>query len=321
VQKVVQDVLKARSHDTVHLPATVHRPWGTYASLKEGDGYKVKRITVRRANHCRCNTTTSARSIGWWYKVTAIVQIGEVEHETLPGQYRYIPLQEKHRLTNTGDERARAHRSPVRRLPGRRRHRPSRRHLRSYMSQVHSNLHRSAWADWWEGTRRTDIWWTLAWFDIVLRYRRSMLGPLWLTLSMGAMIGGMGPLYSVSVRYRAFEVLSPPGAGHHLLGLFLQHGDDACNAFVGSSNYLKQGYFPISLFVWRSIVAQPDPVGAPHRPVHPGGALGRHFAVVVGAALACRPSCSSSSMRQALGLAARAGLHAIPRRGTRSSPA
>ncbi len=61
---------------------------------------------------------------------------------------------------------------------------------------VHSNLHRSAWRDWWEGTRRIDIWWTLAWFDIVLRYRRSTLGPLWLTLSMGAMIGGMGPLYA-----------------------------------------------------------------------------------------------------------------------------
>jgi lipopolysaccharide transport system permease protein len=49
---------------------------------------------------------------------------------------------------------------------------------------AHSNLHRNAWTDWWEGSRRVDIWWTLAWFDIVLRYRRSLLGPIWLTLSM-----------------------------------------------------------------------------------------------------------------------------------------
>ena len=28
------------------LPATVHRPWGTYATLKQEDGYQVKRITV-----------------------------------------------------------------------------------------------------------------------------------------------------------------------------------------------------------------------------------------------------------------------------------
>ena len=35
-----------------------------------------------------------------------------------------------------------------------------------------------AWADWWSGTRTVNLWWTLAWFDTVLRYRRSMLGPL-----------------------------------------------------------------------------------------------------------------------------------------------
>jgi mannose-1-phosphate guanylyltransferase len=45
--KQIVDVLKARRHETVHLPAVVHRPWGTYASLKEEDGYKVKRITVK----------------------------------------------------------------------------------------------------------------------------------------------------------------------------------------------------------------------------------------------------------------------------------
>jgi mannose-1-phosphate guanylyltransferase len=31
-----------------------------------------------------------------------LVQIGDVEYETHPGQYRYIPLKEKHRLTNIG---------------------------------------------------------------------------------------------------------------------------------------------------------------------------------------------------------------------------
>jgi len=34
----------------------------------------------------------------------ALVQVGEQEHETLPGQYRYIPLKEKHRLTNIGED-------------------------------------------------------------------------------------------------------------------------------------------------------------------------------------------------------------------------
>ena len=30
--------------------------------------------------------------------------IGETEYKTLPGEYRYIPLKEKHRLTNISDD-------------------------------------------------------------------------------------------------------------------------------------------------------------------------------------------------------------------------
>ena len=38
--------------------------------------------------------------------------------------------------------------------------------------------------------------WTLSLFDIKLRYRGSILGPFWLTLSTGVMIGTIGFLYS-----------------------------------------------------------------------------------------------------------------------------
>jgi lipopolysaccharide transport system permease protein len=34
--------------------------------------------------------------------------------------------------------------------------------------------------------------WTLGWLDIKLRYRGSMLGPFWLTLSTGIMVGSLG---------------------------------------------------------------------------------------------------------------------------------
>ena len=121
------------------------------------------------------------------------------------------------------------------------------------MSQAHSNLHRSAWADWWEGTRRTDIWLTLAWFDIVLRYRRSMLGPLWITLSMGAMIGGMGPLYSSLFGTELSKFFPHIALGIIFWGMLSSMVTEGCNAFVGATHYLKQGYFPISLFVWRSM--------------------------------------------------------------------
>jgi mannose-1-phosphate guanylyltransferase len=100
--KAIVDELKERKHDSTHLPTTVHRPWGTYATLKEEAGYKVKRITVKpgeslslQYHHQRAEHWVVVQGI-------AIVQIGEVEHRTEVGQYHYIPLGEKHRLTNIG---------------------------------------------------------------------------------------------------------------------------------------------------------------------------------------------------------------------------
>ncbi|MDI3382372.1 mannose-1-phosphate guanylyltransferase/mannose-6-phosphate isomerase [Xenophilus aerolatus] len=103
VKKIVE-ALKHRQHESVQLPATVHRPWGTYASLKEEDGYKVKRITVKpgqalslQYHHQRAEHWVVVRG-------KALVQVGDSEYETLPGQYRYIPLKERHRLTNIGSD-------------------------------------------------------------------------------------------------------------------------------------------------------------------------------------------------------------------------
>jgi len=101
VKKVV-DILKSRKHEAINLPAVVHRPWGTYASLKEEDGYKVKRITVKPGESLSLQYHHQRAEHWVVVQGTANVQVGDVEHRTLPGEYRYIPLKEKHRLTNVG---------------------------------------------------------------------------------------------------------------------------------------------------------------------------------------------------------------------------
>lgn len=67
------------------------------------------------------------------------------------------------------------------------------------------------------------------------------------------MIGGMGPLYSSLFGTELSKFFPHLALGIIFWGFFSSVVTEACNAFVGSSNYLKQGYFPISLFVWRSI--------------------------------------------------------------------
>ena len=100
--KAIVDELKERKHDSTHLPTTVHRPWGTYATLKEEPGYKVKRITVKP--NASLSLQYHHQRAEHWVVVQGIanVQVGEVEHRTEVGQYHYIPLKEKHRLTNIG---------------------------------------------------------------------------------------------------------------------------------------------------------------------------------------------------------------------------
>jgi len=80
-----------------------------------------------------------------------------------------------------------------------------------------------------------------------------MLGPLWLTLSMGAMIGGMGPLYSSLFGTELSKFFPHLALGIIFWGFFSNMVTESCNSFISSANYLKQGYFPISLFVWRSM--------------------------------------------------------------------
>lgn len=102
--KEVVDILKARGSESVTMPDTVRRPWGTYTSLKEEDGYKVKRITVK-PGHSLSLQYHHQRAEHWVVvQGKAMVQVGDEQFETLPGQYQYIPLKEKHRLTNIGND-------------------------------------------------------------------------------------------------------------------------------------------------------------------------------------------------------------------------
>ena len=102
--KLAVEALKASAAaDLTELPATVHRPWGTYATLKQEDGYQVKRITVAPGQ--KLSLQYHHKRAEHWVVTqgTAIAQVGDEEFEIGPGEYRYIPLGEKHRLTNVGD--------------------------------------------------------------------------------------------------------------------------------------------------------------------------------------------------------------------------
>jgi mannose-1-phosphate guanylyltransferase / mannose-6-phosphate isomerase len=102
--KTVVEVLRERKNKSVDLPVDVHRPWGTYSTLKEEEGYKVKRIVVKPGETLSLQYHHQ-RSEHWVVvQGVAMVQVGDEEYETWPGQHRYIPLKAKHRLSNLGEQ-------------------------------------------------------------------------------------------------------------------------------------------------------------------------------------------------------------------------
>jgi mannose-1-phosphate guanylyltransferase len=92
--------LKSQGHVSAREHVTVYRPWGSYTTIEEKPGFKIKRILVNpwqalslQLHHKRAEH---------WVVVSgeAVVQIGESEQITRTGEYRYIPLGERHRLSN-----------------------------------------------------------------------------------------------------------------------------------------------------------------------------------------------------------------------------
>ncbi|MFD6069087.1 ABC transporter permease, partial [Amycolatopsis lurida] len=53
-----------------------------------------------------------------------------------------------------------------------------------------------AFADIKTGFAAKELWGHLGWQDIKQRYRRSVIGPFWITISQGVIALGLGLLYS-----------------------------------------------------------------------------------------------------------------------------
>ncbi len=100
--KDIVDKLKADNRSESNLHRKVYRPWGSYDSVDEGVRHQVKRIEVKPG--ASLSLQMHHHRAEHWIVVsgTAIVQKGEEEHLLSENQSIYIPLGEKHRLTNPG---------------------------------------------------------------------------------------------------------------------------------------------------------------------------------------------------------------------------
>jgi ABC-type polysaccharide/polyol phosphate export permease len=104
-----------------------------------------------------------------------------------------------------------------------------------------------------QGLARWRLWGLMGWNDILLRYRRSMLGPFWITISMGIMVAALGFLYGSLFKIPLETYLPFLTLGFLVWGLISGLITEGCTAFTGSDGMIKEIRLPYSLYVFRMI--------------------------------------------------------------------
>ncbi len=83
---------------------TENRPWGSFTILEEGEGFKVKRITVN-IGHKLSLQYHNYRSEHWTViQGAATVTLGTKIFKLSKDNSVYIPMNERHSLANEGGE-------------------------------------------------------------------------------------------------------------------------------------------------------------------------------------------------------------------------
>ena len=98
------------------------------------------------------------------------------------------------------------------------------------------------------------MWYTLGLLDIKLRYRRSVIGPVWLTISMAVTIYSMGFLYAYLFHINLKDYFPFLAAGIISWTLIATVIQESSSVIVESSNYIRNQECSMLIFIMRLIL-------------------------------------------------------------------
>ena len=103
------------------------------------------------------------------------------------------------------------------------------------------------------GLSRAWLWTALAGQDIRLRYRGSLLGPFWITISTCIMIGAMGFIYAKLFHTDVASYMPFLTVGLILWTFIASLITEGCGTFMSVQSIVQQVAMPFSLHVYRLI--------------------------------------------------------------------
>jgi ABC-2 type transport system permease protein len=113
-----------------------------------------------------------------------------------------------------------------------------------------------AFRDIRDGFGMRQLWAHLGWQDIKQRYRRSVIGPLWITISMGVTAVGLGVLYA-KLFHESIGTYLP----YVVVGFIVWNFINGCliegmDTFIANEGMIKQIPAPLSVYVLRTVWRQ-----------------------------------------------------------------
>jgi lipopolysaccharide transport system permease protein len=110
-----------------------------------------------------------------------------------------------------------------------------------------------------QGLQQWPLWTMLGWSDIRQRYRRSTLGPFWITLSTGLFILVLGVIYGRLFNIDVASYLPYFAVGYVVWTFIASTTIDCCSAFLEAERIIKQIKRPFSVYllrvIWRNFIA------------------------------------------------------------------
>jgi len=104
-----------------------------------------------------------------------------------------------------------------------------------------------------EGMTKSWMWSAMAMQDIKMRYRGSLLGPFWLTVSMITMIAAMGLIYAGMFHMELTSYLPFLTVGLVIWSFLSTVIIEGCQTFLSAQNIITQVRLPFSIHAWRNV--------------------------------------------------------------------
>jgi ABC-type polysaccharide/polyol phosphate export permease len=119
----------------------------------------------------------------------------------------------------------------------------------SYLSEFNQTAR-----DFGETLHRWPLALRLAWQDILGRYRGSILGPWWITITTSTLVLGLGIYYAALFHQSVATFLPYVAVGIVVWGFLSATITEGGDAFVSGAGMIKQSSLPLPLFMLRCTI-------------------------------------------------------------------